>query len=147
MSRSMPARNASKGFTEEERAAVRARVRELRARPRGEKVDGETEVRKALAAMPPSDRALGEKIHTIVRTTAPGLVPRTWYGMPAYAKDGDVLCWFKCAAKFKTRYATMGFSDVAMLDEGHIWPTEYALTELTAADEARIAQLVKQAVG
>jgi uncharacterized protein YdhG (YjbR/CyaY superfamily) len=140
----MAAKRAAKGFTEEERAAMKARVREMRAR--SERMDGETEVREALAAMPASDRALGERVDAIVRASAPALTSRTWYGMPAYAKDGDVVCFFKCASKFKTRYATIGFSDEAKLDDGHMWPTEYALTELTASDEARIAELVRKAV-
>ena len=133
----------SKGFTDEERAAMKARVQELKAGG----ADGESLVLAKLAAMPEPDRTLGKRIHTLITATAPGLVPRLWYGMPAYAKDGNVVCHFQDAGKFKTRYATLGFSDEANLDEGAMWPVAYALKELTAADEARIAALVKKAVG
>ncbi len=136
--------NKSKGFTEEERAAMRERARELKAGA-GE-VDGESAVLAKIAAMPAPDRALGERLHAIVRSNAPVLVPRLWYGMPAYAKDGKVVCHYQNAAKFKTRYGTLGFSDKAHLDEGPVWPVAFALTELTPADEARIAALVKKAV-
>ncbi len=132
----------SKGFTDEERAAMRERVRELKA---GE-ADGESAVLAKIATMPAPDRALGERLHAIIKANAPGLTPRLWYGMPAYAKDGDVVCHFQNAAKFKMRYATLGFSDKANLDEGAMWPVAFALTELTPADEARIAVLVKRAV-
>jgi uncharacterized protein YdhG (YjbR/CyaY superfamily) len=136
------ARKASKGFTAEERAAMRERVREMKA---GD-ADGETEVLSKIAEMPESDRAMAERIHAIVKATAPDLSPKTWYGMPAYAKDGKVVCFFKSAHKFKSRYATLGFSDKANLDDGGMWPTDYALKELTAANEKRIVALVKQAV-
>jgi uncharacterized protein YdhG (YjbR/CyaY superfamily) len=129
-------------FTAEEKAAMRARAKELK-----ETEDGETAVREALAKMAPDDRALGERIDTLVRETAPDLVPKTWYGMPAYAnKDGKVICYFKNAGKFKARYSELGFNDAANLDEGAMWPIVYALTKLTKADEARIAKLVEQAV-
>jgi uncharacterized protein YdhG (YjbR/CyaY superfamily) len=131
----------SDGFTGEERAAMRERVQELRAGG----VDGETAVLAKIAAMPPTDRAIGERLHAIIKAAAPGLSPKTWYGMPAYAKDGQVVCFFQSAHKFKTRYATLGFSDKANLDEGRMWPTSFALTALTAAEEARIGALVKKA--
>ncbi len=130
-----------KGFTAEEKAAMRARAKELK-----NKEDGESAVRDAIAEMPPADRALAKRLHALITTTAPDLSPRTWYGMPAYAKDDKVVCYFKCAAKFKTRYATLGFSDKANLDDGAMWPTEFALTKLTAADETKIVALVKKAV-
>jgi uncharacterized protein YdhG (YjbR/CyaY superfamily) len=132
---------ASKGFTAEERAAMRARAKELKMA-----ADGESAVREALAAMSPNDRALGERVHAIVKEAAPELSPKTWYGMPAYAKDGKIVCFFRNAAKFKERYATFGFNDIAKLDDGSMWPVAYALTELTAADEKRIRALVKKAV-
>jgi uncharacterized protein YdhG (YjbR/CyaY superfamily) len=132
---------ASKGFTAEERAAMRARAKELKAAE-----DGESAVRGSLAAMSPDDRALGERVHAIVKEAAPELSPKTWYGMPAYAKDGKVVCFFRNAAKFKERYAMFGFNDIAKLDDGSMWPVAYALTKLTAADEKRIAALVKKAV-
>lgn len=144
--------SAADGFTEEERAAMRERVQELRAAKRA-RMGGardesdESTVLAKIAAMAPPDRAMGERIHAIVMTSAPGLAPRLWYGMPAYAKDGKVVCFFQDAQKFKARYATLGFSDQAALDEGRMWPTTFALTELTADDEARIAALVKRAVG
>jgi len=139
---------ASAGFTDEERAAMRERVQELKAaaRPRAEKADEESAVLEKIAEMPAPDRAMGERIHAIVTASAPGLSPKLWYGMPAYAKDGNVICFFQAAEKFKARYATLGFSDKATLDEGHMWPTGFALKELTAADEARIGALVKRAV-
>jgi uncharacterized protein YdhG (YjbR/CyaY superfamily) len=138
----------SKGFTPEERAAVRARAQELKAEARASKnkADGERDLLAAIAAMPEADRALAERIHALVTASAPDLWPKTWYGMPAYAKDGKVVCFFKSADKFKSRYATLGFSDQANLDEGAMWPTEFALKELTAADEAKIGALVKKAV-
>ena len=129
------------GFTPEEKAAMRARARELKAA-----ADGEEAVLAALREMSPKDRAIGERIHAIVKETAPGLTPKTWYGMPAYAKDGKVVCFFRNAEKFKERYAMLGFNDSANLDDGTMWPTAFALTELTAADEVRIGALVKQAV-
>lgn len=130
----------AKGFTAEERAAMKERVRELKADT------GEGAVLAKIAAMPPSDRALGERVHTLVKAHAPQLSPRTWYGMPAYASDGQVICFFRSAQKFKTRYATLGFSDKAQLDEGRMWPTDFALKELTADEEARIIALIKKAV-
>jgi hypothetical protein len=141
---------ASKGFTAEERAAMRERAQELKAAgrrgPRAGEADGESEVLAKIAAMPEPDRAMGERLHAIIKAGAPALSPRLWYGMPAYAKDGKVVCFFQSGQKFKTRYATFGFSDKANLDEGAMWPTAFALTELTAADEARISALVKKAV-
>ncbi len=136
---------ASKGFTDEERAAMKERAKELKAARAG-KADGETSVLAKIAEMPEHDRALGERLHAIVRASAPALVPRLWYGMPAYAKDGKVICFFQSAQKFKTRYATFGFMHEAKLDEGAMWPTAFAVTELTAAEEARIGALVKKAV-
>ena len=134
---------SSSGFTADERAAMKARARELKA-----KEDGETAVRDALAAMSPDDRATGERIHAIVKETAPDLTPKTWYGMPAYAnKEGKVVCYFKNAAKFKERYSQFGFNDSANLDDGSMWPVAFALKKLTAADEAKIRALVKKAVG
>src|ERR671922_2065319 len=134
----------SRGFTDEERAAMKERAQELKAEARRE--DGEKAVLAKIAEMPEPDRALGRRLHEIVKASAPALSPKTWYGMPAYAKDGKVVCFFQSAQKFKTRYATLGFSDDANLDEGHMWPTAFALKELTAAEEARIGALVKQAV-
>ncbi len=131
-----------KAFTAEERAAMRERAKERKA----SKGDGEGDVLAKIAEMHGPDRALAERVHAIVTASAPGLSPRTWYGMPAYAKDGKVVCFFQSAQKFKTRYATLGFSDKANLDEGAMWPAAYALTELTADVEARIGALVKQAV-
>ena len=136
--------NASKGFTKEERAAMRERARELKAT--AEKADGEAAVLAKIAEMPKADRVMAERVHALVKASAPDLSPRTWYGMPAYAKDGHVVCFFKSAHKFKSRYATLGFSDKANLDKGDMWPTAFALRELTAADEAKIRALVKQAV-
>ena len=138
------------GFTDDERAAMKAHAEELKAAarrgPRAAKEDGESEVLAKIAEMTGPDRVIAERIHAVVKASAPGIVPRTWYGMPAYAKDGSVVCFFKPARKFKSRYATLGFSDKASLDEGTMWPTEFALTELTAASEAKIADLVKKAV-
>ena len=136
------------GFTAEERAAMKARSQELKmeARANKDKADGENAVLATLAVMPEPDRVLGERLHAVIKASAPTLVPRLWYGMPAYAKDGKVVCFFQSAAKFKTRYATFGFSDAANLDEGAMWPTSFALKELTAAEEARIVALVKKAV-
>jgi uncharacterized protein YdhG (YjbR/CyaY superfamily) len=136
--------NATKGFTAEEKAAMRQRVKELKAA--ASEADMEREVREKIASMAAPDRALGERLHKIIKASAPGLSARLWYGMPAYTKDGKIVCHFKDAKKFNTRYATLGFSDEANLDEGNMWPTEYSLTKLTAADEARIAALVKKAV-
>ena len=134
---------AVKGFTDEERAAMKERVHELRA---NKKTDGESDVLAKIAEMPKPDRAMAERLHAIIKASAPALSPRTWYGMPAYAKDGKVVCFFQSAQKFKTRYATFGFSDKANLDEGTLWPVAFALKELTAAAEARIGALVKKAV-
>jgi uncharacterized protein YdhG (YjbR/CyaY superfamily) len=139
---------APKGFTDEEKAAMKARAQELKAEARAnkDKAEGESAVLAAIAAMQQKDRAMAERLHAIVKASAPALSPKTWYGMPAYAKDGKVVCFFQGAQKFNTRYATLGFSDTANLDEGAMWPTAFALTELTAADEARIGALVKKAV-
>jgi uncharacterized protein YdhG (YjbR/CyaY superfamily) len=140
---------ASKGFTDEEQAAMRERVQELKAAarrsPRADKADGESDVLAKIAEMPEPDRTMAERLHAIIKASAPALSPKTWYGMPAYAKDGNVVCFFQSAQKFKTRYATFGFSDKANLDEGAMWPTAFALKELTAAEEARIGALVKKA--
>jgi len=133
--------NEEEGFTAEEKAAMRARARELKAAD-----DGESAVRAALEEMPPDDRALGKRLHALIKESAPELSPKTWYGMPAYAKDGKVVCYFQSAAKFKSRYATFGFSDSANLDQGAMWPVAFALKELTAADETKIRALVKKAV-
>ncbi len=141
---------ASGGFTDEERAAMRERGQELKAAarrgPRAGQADGESDVLAKIAEMPEPDRVMAERLHAIIKASAPALSPRTWYGMPAYAKDGNVVCFFQSAQKFKSRYATLGFSDKANLDEGTMWPTTFALKELTAADEARIGALVKKAV-
>jgi uncharacterized protein YdhG (YjbR/CyaY superfamily) len=134
-------RKKSKGFTDEERAAMKERVRELKA---GD-ADGESEVLAKIAAMREPDRAMAKRLHAIIKASAPALSPRLWYGMPAYAKDGKTLCFFQGAQKFKTRYATLGFSDKASLDAGAMWPTTFALTALSATEEARIIELVKQA--
>ena len=139
------------GFTDEERAAMKERAQELKAEarrgPRADiKAGGESDVLAKIAEMPEPDRAMAERLHAIIKASAPALEPRLWYGMPAYAKDGHVVCFFQSAQKFKTRYATLGFSDAANLDDGAMWPTSFALTELTAADEARIGTLVKRAV-
>jgi uncharacterized protein YdhG (YjbR/CyaY superfamily) len=139
----------SEGWTDEERAAMKERARELKtAKRRGSagKADGEADVLAKIAAMPESDRAMAERIHAVIKANAPGLAPRTWYGMPAYSKDGKVVCFFQAADKFKSRYATFGFNDDAKLDEGTIWPTSWALTKLTAADGKMIGALVKKAV-
>jgi uncharacterized protein YdhG (YjbR/CyaY superfamily) len=138
---------ASTGFTDEERAAMRERARETKAaaRRRG-KADGESDVLAKIAEMPKSDGVMAERLHAIVKSTAPDLSPRTWYGMPAYARDGKVVCFFQSAQKFKSRYATLGFSDRANLDKGAMWPTSFALKELTAAEEKKIGALVKKAV-
>src|SRR5262245_20378431 len=134
---------ASGGFTAEERAAMKERARELKAEKN--KADWESEVRAKIAEMPDSDRKMAERLHALVKKSAPILTPKTWYGMPAYAKDGKVLCFFQSAAKFDARYATFGFSDEANLDQGAMWPTSFALKKLTAADEKRIAALIKKA--
>jgi uncharacterized protein YdhG (YjbR/CyaY superfamily) len=134
----------SKGFTDEERAAMKERAQELKAEAR--RADGESDVLAKIAEMPKSDRAMAERLHAIIKASAPALSPKTWYGMPAYAKDGKVVCYFQSAHKFKSRYATFGFNDTANLDEGSMWPTSFALKGLTATEEARISALVKKAV-
>jgi len=138
----------SKGFTDEERAAMRARVQELKAEARADKdkAVGESAVLAAIAAMKEPDRAMAKRLHAIIKSSAPALWPKTWYGMPAYAKDGKVVCFFQSAQKFNARYATLGFNDTANLDEGVLWPVAFALKELTAAEEAKIGALVKKAV-
>jgi len=140
----------SKGFTDEERGAMKDRARELKAEgrrgARADKADGESAVLAKIAEMQGPDRAMAKRLHAIIKASAPALSPRLWYGMPAYAKDGKVVCFFQSAQKFKTRYATFGFSDEANLDEGAIWPVAFALKELTAAEEARIGALVKKSV-
>jgi uncharacterized protein YdhG (YjbR/CyaY superfamily) len=141
--------NTSKGFSDEERAAMKERARELKAEARRgkDRADGERDLLEKIAEMPEPDRVMAERLHAIIQASAPTLAPRTWYGMPAYAKDGKVVCFFQSAQKFKSRYATFGFSDEANLDKGAMWPTSFALKELTAADEAKIGALVKKAVG
>jgi hypothetical protein len=138
------------GFTAEERAAMKDHAKDLKAAarrgPRAAEADGESDVLAKIAEMPEADRVMAERLHALIKASAPALAPRTWYGMPAYAKAGKIICHFQPAQKFKTRYATLAFSDQANLDEGAMWPTSYALMELTAADEARIAALVKNAV-
>jgi uncharacterized protein YdhG (YjbR/CyaY superfamily) len=133
-----------KGFTDEERAAMKARARELKAEARA--ADGERDVLAAIAELPEPDRAMAQRLHALITAGAPALSPKTWYGMPAYARDGKVVCFFQSAQKFKTRYATFGFSDAAKLDEGSLWPVAFALKELTAAEEKRILALVQRAV-
>jgi uncharacterized protein YdhG (YjbR/CyaY superfamily) len=147
----MAQKNASQGFTDEERAAMRERAKEVKSAARrgsrATKADGESDVLAKIAEMPEHDRALAERLHTIIRASAPDLAPRTWYGMPAYAReDGKVVCFFQSAHKFKTRYATLGFSDKANLDEGAMWPSAFALKELRAAEEATISALVQRAL-
>jgi len=132
------------GFTAEERAAMKERAKELKSE--NSKADGESDVLAKIAEMPKADRAMAKRIHAIVKASAPDLTPRTWYGMPAYAKDGKVVCFFKSASKFKSRYATFGFNDPANLDDGAMWATSFALKKLTAADEKKIGALVKKAV-
>jgi uncharacterized protein YdhG (YjbR/CyaY superfamily) len=135
--------NNKEGFSAEEKAAMRARARELK-----DKTDGETAVKAAIAGMSPKDRTIAKRLHELIKAAAPDLIPKTWYGMPAYAnKDGKVVCFFRDAGKFKDRYATFGFNDAAKLDQGSMWPTAFALTKLTAADETKIRALVKKAVG
>jgi uncharacterized protein YdhG (YjbR/CyaY superfamily) len=140
----------SGGFTDEERAAMKERAQELKAEaqrgPRAKKAEGERDVLAKIAEMPEPDRAMAKRLHAIIKASAPALSPKTWYGMPAYAKDGNVVCFFQSAHKFKARYATLGFSDKANLDEGTVWPVAFALKELTATEEARIVALVKKAV-
>jgi uncharacterized protein YdhG (YjbR/CyaY superfamily) len=148
--RTTPTDKTSTAFTDDERAAMRERARELKAEARrgsgGGKVDGESDVLAKIAEMNEPDRTMATRLHAIIKASAPALAPETWYGMPAYAKDGKVLCFFQSAGKFKSRYATFGFSDQANLDDGAMWPTGFALKELTAADETRISALVKKAV-
>ena len=138
----------SKGFTDEERAAMKERAKELKAEARANKnkAEGESDVLAKIAEMPEPERAMAKRLHAIIKASAPALSPKTWYGMPAYAKDGKVVCFFQSAQKFNARYATFGFNDVANLDEGAMWPTSFALKELTAADEKKIGALVKKAV-
>jgi uncharacterized protein YdhG (YjbR/CyaY superfamily) len=140
----------AEGWTDEERAAMKERSQELKSAgrrgPRGKKADEESAVLAKIAEMPEPDRVMAERLHDVIKTSAPALSPKLWYGMPAYAKEGKVVCFFQSAQKFKSRYATFGFNDDANLDEGTMWPTSFALTELTAADEARIGELVKKAV-
>ncbi|GAC1376793.1 MAG: DUF1801 domain-containing protein [Ktedonobacteraceae bacterium] len=138
----------SRGFTDEERAAMKEHAKELKAEARANqnKTDGESDVLAKIAEMPEPERAMATRLHEIIKASAPSLSPKLWYGMPAYARDGNVVCFFQSAQKFKTRYATLGFSDKANIDEGTMWPTSFALTELTAAAEARISALVKSAV-
>jgi uncharacterized protein YdhG (YjbR/CyaY superfamily) len=139
-----PTGRASQGFSAEEKAAARERVRELKAE--AARADGETELLAAIARMQEPDRAMARKVHALIKAAAPMLTPKTWYGMPAYAKDGNVICFFQNAGKFKVRYQTLGFSDKAHLDDGAMWPNSYALMKLTAAEEAKITALVKKAV-
>jgi uncharacterized protein YdhG (YjbR/CyaY superfamily) len=149
MSTKKATKKSANGFTAEERAAMKERAREVKAEARRKKTreDGERDVLAKIAEMPKADRALAKKIHSIVKASAPALMPKTWYGMPAYAnEDGKVVCYFTSADKFKERYATLGFNATANLDDGAMWPTSFALTKLTAAEEARIAELVKKAV-
>ena len=145
-----PAKSAAVKFTDEEKGAMKDRVQELKATarrgPRAGKADGESDVLEKIAEMQKADRAMAERLHALIKASAPAVEPRTWYGMPAYAKDGHVVCFFQSAEKFKSRYATLGFSDKANLDEGAMWPIAFALTELTAEVEARIGALVKRAV-
>ncbi len=145
--KSTKAKKAS-GFSDDERAAMKARAQELKAEERANRnrADGERDLLEAIAAMKGSDRAMAKRLHAIVTAAAPDLWPKTWYGMPAYAKDGKVVCFFRAAAKFESRYATFGFNDLANLDQGAMWPVAFALKELTAAEEARIGTLVKKAV-
>ncbi|MGH3645564.1 MAG: DUF1801 domain-containing protein [Micromonosporaceae bacterium] len=148
--KSTPSGKAYEGFTDEERAAMKEHAQELKAPARrgsrGAKADGESAVLEKIAEMPEPDRIIAERLHAIIKAAAPELSPKTWYGMPAYAKDGKVVCFFQSAAKFKTRYATLGFDASANLDDGTMWPTAFALTKLTAANEEKISALVKKAV-
>jgi len=145
-----PIRKTFKRFTDEERLAMKERVQELKAAarrgPRADKANGESALLAKIAGMPEPDRAMGKRLHAIIKASAPALAPRLWYGMPAYAKDDKVVCFFQSAQKFKTRYATLGFSDAAKLDEGALWPTAFALKALTAAEEAKVGALVTKAV-
>ncbi len=146
--KSSPKDKPQTGFTAEERAAMKQRARELKAAERGQqaKAEGESEVNAAIAEMVEPDRSMAARLHEIIKTNAPGLAPKLWYGMPAYARDGKVICFFQASRKFKTRYATLGFSDEAHLDEGALWPVAFAVKELTASEEAKVVALVKKAV-
>ncbi len=146
--RTSAANNTSSGFTAEERAAMRERAKELKAEERANKdrAEGESDLLAKIAEMPEHDRAMASRLHEIITASAPVLAPKTWYGMPAYARDGKIVCFFQPASKFNARYATFGFNDTANIDEGNMWPTSFALKELTPAEEERIAALVKQAV-
>jgi uncharacterized protein YdhG (YjbR/CyaY superfamily) len=148
--RATPTNKKSKGFTDDERAAMKERAQELKTEGRGgrraDPADGESDALAKIAEMPEPDRAMAMRLHTIIKTSAPILSPKTWYGMPAYAKDGKVFCFFQSAQKFKSRYATFGFSDEANIDDGAMWPTSFALKELTATEEAKISALVMKAV-
>lgn len=137
----------SGAFTDAEKEAMKERAREARAAKKGSREDGEAAILAKIAEMPPADKEMAERIHALISRLAPELMPRTWYGMPAYYKDGKVLCFFQPAAKFKARYATFGFDEVAQLDEGDMWPTSYALRKLSKADEQRLADLIKRAIG
>jgi uncharacterized protein YdhG (YjbR/CyaY superfamily) len=141
------AQKSAKGFTPEERAAMKERAQELKGRPRAGTADGERDVLAKIAEMPEPYRAMGERLHAVIMSNGPSLSPRTWYGMPAYSKDGEVVCFFRGGEKFKERYMTLGFNDAATLDEGHLWPVAFALTEVTATEEATVASLVKKALG
>jgi uncharacterized protein YdhG (YjbR/CyaY superfamily) len=143
-----PAKSTPKGFTEDERAAMKERAKELKAEERANKnkAEGEKALLEKIDEMPEADRAIAGRLHEIIKANAPDLWPKTWYGMPAYARDGKVVCFFQSAQKFNTRYATLGFNDTANLDEGVMWPTAFALKELTATEEAKISELVKKAV-
>ena len=145
--RTSAAEPGSKGFTADEKAAMRERARELKAESKASasRADGERELLAKIAEMPPADRAMAERLHKLVTASAPQLAPKTWYGMPAYTKDGKIVCFFKAASKFESRYATFGFEENAKLDDGSMWPTSWALTKLTAADEAKIGAVVKKA--
>ena len=147
MAETKAGKKTSKGFTAEEQAAMKERARELKAEARGARAreDGERDLLEKVAEMPKADRVMAERLHALVHANAPDLAPKTWYGMPAWAKDGKIVCYFQSAAKFNSRYATFGFNDTANLDEGTMWPTAYALMELTTADEERIGALVKKA--
>lgn len=142
--RTTAADKPAKGFTAEEKAAMKERAQELKAE--AQKADGESAVLAKIAEMPEPERAMAKRLHALIKASAPNLVPKTWYGMPAYAKDGKIVCFFQSAQKFQSRYATLGFSDEANLDEGAFWPTSYALKKLTSAEEAKISALIKQAV-
>jgi uncharacterized protein YdhG (YjbR/CyaY superfamily) len=146
--RTTAAGKASKGFTDDEKGAMKERAKELKAEARASKdrAEGESDVLTKIAEMPESDRIMAERLHALIKASAPVLSPKTWYGMPAYAKNGKIICFFQAADKFKARYATFGFNEDANLDEGAMWPTSWALTKLTAADEAKIGALVKKAV-